>query len=101
MDRDFTPNAVLAAAVLLILGAVAPSAAQGLRDHQLRADVEARNAAYEQAHPGGALAQAPASDLDALDVHIACAPVDGVVDKAACAAATDREAAFRRALPPT
>ena len=55
---------------------------------RLRREIEARNSAYEAAHPG-ALQDAVPSDLAAGDNTTACLPVAGVVDKSACAAALD------------
>ena len=58
---------------------------------RLRRDVEARNSAYEAAHPGAFRNAAVPSDLAAADSNtVACLPVAGVVDEAACAAALDQ-----------
>lgn len=57
---------------------------------RLRREIEARNSAYEAAHPGSFRNATVPSDLAAADSDTAaCLPVAGVVDKAACAAALD------------
>lgn len=81
--------AVLAAAALI--GALPQLAhlAQGWSvEHALKARIEASNAEYDRKfHPRIGLVQDPQVDLDRQDQVAACLPVDGVVDKARCAAA--------------
>lgn len=58
---------------------------------RLRQEIEARNSAYEAAHPGAYRNAEVPSDLAAVDSNTAaCLPVAGVVDEAACASALDQ-----------
>lgn len=101
MSAKFIMAGILAAAVATIVAMVAPAVRHAAERRELRDQILARNAAYDRTNPPRVgLARDPDVDLDALDVQAACAPVVGVVDKAACGQARARQAEFERALPP-
>lgn len=87
----------LATMAALAAGAAATLAPRWIENQRLRHDVLARNAAYDATHRTGvAGAQPLKTDLDEIDVSVACTedPRTQLVDKQRCADATQAKARF-------